>query len=66
MNLLNQSPEAVTLEGVQVASSDGKKWQFQNRGETPKTVASHARAQIRFTVNAAQRTDRVAVEVGSL
>jgi LmbE family N-acetylglucosaminyl deacetylase len=54
VDLLNQSPEAVTLEAVQVASSDGKEWRFQNRGETPKNIATHARAQVRFTINAPQ------------
>ena len=53
-NLLNQSPDPVTLEAVRVASADGKKWQFQNRGETPKSIGSHARAQVRFTVIAPQ------------
>ena len=52
VSLVNPSPEALALERVQVASTDGKEWQFQNRGEMPKSVASHARAQARFGVTA--------------
>ena len=54
VDLLNQSPEAVNLDRVQLVSSDAKPWQFRNRGEAPKSVASHSRAQIRFTATAPQ------------
>jgi LmbE family N-acetylglucosaminyl deacetylase len=52
VDLLNQSPEALNVESVSMAASDGRKWQIQNRDEAPKTLASRALAHVRFSVTA--------------
>ncbi|MGD0437307.1 MAG: PIG-L family deacetylase, partial [Bryobacteraceae bacterium] len=50
VDVLNQSPETLSVESVVLAASDGKAWQIAGKGDQPKTLASRAQAQARFQV----------------
>ena len=52
VDLLNQSPDAVTIEAVSVEASDGKAWKIGAAGEPPKSLAGRAQTQVRFSVAA--------------
>jgi len=50
--LFNQSPEALTVETVDVAPSDGKNWNVRAAGSTDHEVATGKEVQWRFAVTA--------------
>ena len=52
VDLLNQSPEAVTVESVTLTASDGKAWQIQNRDKAPAALASRTLEHVAFSVTA--------------
>ncbi len=52
VQLLNQSPENVSLDGVSLAAADGKNWKFTSRGEAPKSLGPRALGQVRYSVTA--------------
>ena len=49
VDLLNQSPENVTVDAVTLAASDGKAWKLDRQGDAPKALAGRAQAQVKFT-----------------
>ena len=51
VELLNQSPEPVTVEAVTLEASDGKAWKIATAGDPPlKNLAGRTQTQARFTV----------------
>ncbi|HYL38691.1 MAG TPA: PIG-L family deacetylase [Bryobacteraceae bacterium] len=52
VDLLNQSPENLSVQEISLAASDGKNWQIAKRGEQPNNLASRALAVARFSVTA--------------
>jgi len=53
VELLNQSPDPITLDAVTLEASDGKAWKIGVAGNPPpKSLAGRAQAQARFTVAA--------------
>jgi LmbE family N-acetylglucosaminyl deacetylase len=52
VDLLNQSPEGLSVQDVSLAASDGKTWKIEKRGEQPNTLAARALVPVRFSVTA--------------
>jgi LmbE family N-acetylglucosaminyl deacetylase len=52
VDLLNESPEPVTVDTVTVAASDGKAWKIAAAGNPPKNLAPHALSAVKFSVGA--------------
>lgn len=51
VELLNQSPEPVNVDGVTLRAADGKAWRIATAGDpAAKSVAGHAQTQARFSV----------------
>ncbi len=50
LDLVNPSPEALAVESISLAASDGKAWQIASKGDSPRTLAPRAEAQARFAV----------------
>jgi LmbE family N-acetylglucosaminyl deacetylase len=50
VELLNQSPDPVSVDAVSLEASDGKDWKIANPAVPPKSVAGRAQAQAKFTV----------------
>ena len=51
VELMNSSPETVSVDTVALAASDGKPWTFSPKGDLPKTLAPRALGQARFSVS---------------
>lgn len=49
-DLVNQSPEALAVDSIALAASDGKAWQISGRGDIPKALPARGEAQARFSV----------------
>jgi LmbE family N-acetylglucosaminyl deacetylase len=50
--VVNGSPDAISIGSASVAASDGKAWSVAPKADIPKVLASNADAKIRFTVTA--------------
>jgi len=52
VELMNPSPDAINVDALALAASDGKSWTFASQGDLPKTVAARMLGQARFSVAA--------------
>jgi LmbE family N-acetylglucosaminyl deacetylase len=53
VDLLNQSPDPITVESLWVEAADGKSWKIGRQGAEPeKNLAGRAQAQVKFAVAA--------------
>jgi LmbE family N-acetylglucosaminyl deacetylase len=52
VELLNQSPEPVSVESVKLEASDGKPWKIAGTAEAKKSLAAGELTQARFSVTA--------------
>ncbi|HYW47832.1 MAG TPA: PIG-L family deacetylase [Bryobacteraceae bacterium] len=52
VDLLDQSPEAVTVEAADLEPSDGKAWKVGPVSDLPRSLAGRAQAQFHFNVTA--------------
>lgn len=52
VQLVNESPDSVNVQGVSLEASDGKAWQIQPRADAPKSLAARQEARVQFSVAA--------------
>jgi LmbE family N-acetylglucosaminyl deacetylase len=52
VDVTNEGPDAITVDAVGVAASDGKAWKIAQQAPPPKSIAGRGQAIVKFTIAA--------------